>query len=176
MSTQLSDQQFNEIAARLKSQYVLVPRAWMFPLTAVAVVIFSATGWSVVNAIQSTASNQTIQLAVKEAKTGASKVQMLHEKAQTDSESLGNFTAFVGRVDKLEADNQVHLGSSADVGTLKAWRAQLTAALRALNARQNQVNKHVKAYIFAGQRDPQYEQQVTAFETVATRSELIDPE
>jgi len=176
MSTQLSDQQFNEIAARLKSQYVLVPRAWVFPLTAVAVVILGTTGWSVLNAIKSTATNQTIQLAVSEAETGASKVKLLHEQAQTDSNSLNNFVGFVGRVEKLEADNLVHLRSSADVGTLTAWQVQLTTALKALNLRQDQVNQHVRGYLLAGQRNPQYAQQVTAFGTLAAQTGLIDPE
>ncbi|MCW5767417.1 MAG: hypothetical protein KIT19_01935 [Phycisphaeraceae bacterium] len=175
MTAQLSDQDFHAIADRLKTQYVLVPRSWLMPVFVAAAVTLGATGWSVFAAIRSTASQTAIDAAVRLAEGGAAEVQRLREKAEADSTSLGDLALLNGRVATLESDNKVHWGSSSDLGELKSWRGTITGALRALNTRQHEVNKHVRAIVLhRASPSSQYTQQVDAFGTVATQQALLE--
>jgi hypothetical protein len=172
MTAQLSDQDFHAIADRLKTQYVLVPRSWLMPVFVAAAVTLGATGWSVFAAIKSTASQTAIDAAVRLAEGGAAEVQRLREKAEADSKSLGDLALLNGRVATLESD---HRGSSSDLGELKSWRGTITNALRALNTRQHEVNKHVRAIVLhRANPSSQYTEQVDAFGNVATQQSLLE--
>jgi hypothetical protein len=156
MNDNLTDQQFHEITARLKANYLLVPKAWVIPLVVAGVIVFGSTGWSVLEGINATATQKTIQLAEGEAKKGADRVRKLCEVAEKDAKALGDLATISARIDGVQHQHDA-----------------LKYVIGKLNCYQYHINRHVFAKANDGKK---HEETIDGFKAISKENHLYQGE